>query len=245
MKYEIWDNIYLSLIKDIRNYFLDADKEIWDKRNKIKVVHFKEKDITIKSFKVPHFVNKIAYTFFRDSKAKRSYENSMKILEFVPQPIGYSEFKKFGFIHDSYFLCEEYKYDFTIREVLTQKEFTDKKYILEQFALFSHALHEKGVEHLDYSPGNILIKKISFKSYEFKIVDVNRMTFKISTINERLENFAKLWAKDKDLIFIATAYAKLIGMNTEEAIVIALRASQKHKDRKNFKKRIKGKKVVD
>jgi len=245
MTYEVRDIHYSDLIKNIRSYFSEAKNSIWDKRNKIKVISFDKEDITIKSFKIPHFMNKIAYTFLRDSKAKRSYDNSVKILEFVPKPIGYVEYEKFGLFYDSYFVSGKYAYDFTIREVLIQSDFEDRENIFKQFTVFTHALHTKGVLHLDYSPGNILIKKISDDMYEFKIIDVNRMDFKVLTLKERLENFSKLWAKDEDLKCIIIAYAQFIDMDEESAVSIARNASQQHKDKKNFKKRLKGKKVVD
>ncbi|RUM72773.1 MAG: hypothetical protein DSZ08_00280 [Sulfurovum sp.] len=237
MKYKVTHDTYITLLKNIRQYFASADQNIWDKRNKIKILSFVEKNIAIKSFKIPHFINKIAYTFLRDSKAKRSYFNSLKIVEFVPKPIGYAEFKKFGLLYDSYFLCEEYAYDFTIREVLKQKNFKHRKAIFEQFAAFTYALHEKDIEHLDYSPGNILIKEIAPKAYEFKIIDVNRMRFKTYTSKERLENFSKLWADDNDLEYIVNIYTQWIDIPQKEAVKIALEASQKHKDKKLFKKK--------
>ncbi|MEN8194535.1 MAG: lipopolysaccharide kinase InaA family protein [Bacteroidota bacterium] len=244
MKYKVQDTHYNDLLKNIRAYFSESNNSIWDKRNKIKTIFFDEQEMTIKSFKIPHFMNKIAYTFLRDSKAKRSYSNSMEILEFVPKPIGYTEYENFGLLHDSYFVCERYAYDFTIREVLLQNNFEGREKIFKQFAAFTHALHMKGVKHLDYSPGNILIKKLD-DNYEFKIIDVNRMQFKTLTAIERLENFSKLWAQDNDLSLIIDTYAKLIEMDVKEAFNIALKASQKHKDKKNLKKRLKGKKVVD
>ena len=245
MKYEVRDALYNDLIKNIRGYFSEAKNSIWDKRNKIKIISFEKEDVTMKSFKIPHFINKIAYTFLRDSKPKRSYDNSMKILEFVPKPIGYAEYKKFGLLYDSYFLCEKYAYDFTIREPLIQHDFVDRENIFKQFAVFTHALHMQGVKHLDYSPGNILIKKMSDDTYEFKIIDVNRMAFKVLTHEEQMQNFSKLWARDEDLICMIRAYVKCIDMDERKAISIALSASQKHKDKKNIKKRLKGIKVVD
>jgi len=238
MKYKVSDKQYEVLVKGIRRYFSEATNSIWDKRNKIKIISFSSEEITIKSFKIPHFINKIAYTFLRDSKAQRSYENSLRIKAFVPKSIGYAEFKKFGLIHDSYFLCEKYAYDFTIRELLTQKDFKDKENIFDQFAAFTYALHQEGVEHLDYSPGNILIKKMSEGHYEFKIIDVNRMRFKRLTQEECLGNFSKLWAKAEDLEIIIKAYAKHAKIDTKKALQIAAEASQKHKDKKNFKKKM-------
>jgi len=245
MKYKIIQYKYSDLIQDIRSYFNEAKRSIWDRRNKIKIVHYDDTEIAIKSFKIPHLINKIAYTFLRSSKAERSYENSLRIIDFVPTPIGYVEFKKFALIYDSYFLSEHYQYDFTIREILTQNSFPDKENIFKQFALFTYALHEANVEHLDYSPGNILIKKISQEQYEFKVIDINRMKFSTLSKEERLENFSKLWANENDLRMIIEAYAKISDMDKDEAIEIALLASKKHKENINLKKKLKGKKVVN
>ena len=138
-------------------------------------------------------------------------------------------------IHDSYYLSKKYEYDFTIREPLLDSNFQDKEKIFHDFALFTYELHNYNIEHLDYSPGNILIKKIDGR-YEFKIIDVNRMQFRDLSVTRRLENFSKLWAQDKDLYMIIESYARLIEMDVNEAFKIAVKASQKHKDKKNLKK---------
>lgn len=244
MKCEISINKYRELFEELRGYFFKATQILFDGRNSLKIISYDGEDIVVKSFKVPHFINKVMYTFFRDSKAKKSYEHSLKIDHFTPDPIGYVEYFKLGLLHDSYYLCKKYDYDFTIREPLLDKNFEDKERIFQDFAFFTYELHNYNIEHLDYSPGNILIKKLEDR-YEFKIIDVNRMQFKNLTDTERLENFSKLWAQDKDLFIIIESYAKLIEMDVDEAFIIAVKASQKHKDKKNLKKRLKGKKVVD
>ena len=235
---------YLDFFKGIREFFKNSTNSIHKARNEIKVVPYKDEEFVIKSFKIPHLINKIVYTFFKDSKAKKSYENSVKIIDFVPKPIGYLEFKKNGLIHDSYFVSENFKYDLTIREPLLDADYEDKENIFKEFAEFTYRLHEQGIFHLDYSPGNILIKKEN-GSYIFKIVDINRMQFKKLTLDQRLLNFSKLWAKDDDLKVIVKEYAKIIGEDGNKCIETALKYSQKHKDKKNFKKRLKGQKVVD
>jgi serine/threonine protein kinase len=244
MKYEVVDKKYTPLILQINKHFVASTNHLHDARNQLRVLSYPEEQLVAKSFKTPHIINKIAYTFFRDSKAKKSYDNSMKIIEFVPRPIGYIEFKKYGLLSESYFISEYFEYDFTIREPLLQDTFIDRKNIFKAFAKFTYNLHRAGIKHLDYSPGNILIQKID-STYKFKVVDVNRMKFKMLTQNECLENFAKLWAKDEDLALIIQAYAPLIGVEENRAFEIARKASQKHKNRTNFKKRLKGKKVVD
>lgn len=244
MKCEISAAKYRVLVEDATTYFSQATQTIYDGRNSLKITRYNNENLVIKSFKIPHIINRIAYTFFRDSKAKKSYTHAIKIDDFTPKPIGYVEYFRLGLLAESYYICEKYEYDFTIREPLTQKNFKDKEAIFDAFATFSFSLHSYNIEHLDYSPGNILIKK-SNDGYDFKIIDINRMRFKRLTVEERLENFAKLWAKNEDLALIIESYAKLVDMDFKMAFDIALKASQRHKDKKNFKKRLKGKKVVD
>jgi serine/threonine protein kinase len=246
MNYEAPNERQKDLIVNIRDYFNQQEsKTIFNQRNTIKIVPFESKKYVVKSFKIPHLINQIAYGLFRDGKAKKSYFNSIKIIDFVPAPIGYIEFKKASLLKDSYFLSEPFEYDFTIREPLTTADYNNKELIYKSLAKFTHRLHQKGVLHLDYSPGNILIKEHKF-GYEFKVIDVNRMEFKKElTKEERLENFAKLWASDEDLTMIIKEYAKLAKLDENEALTIAIKASQKHKNRINLKKRLKGKKVVD
>jgi serine/threonine protein kinase len=244
MYFQSIDNNYIPLLKNIQSYFYNSHDSIHKARNEIKIIDFEGERLVVKSFKIPNAINKIVYTIFKDSKAKKSYENSVKIIDFVPKPIGYIEFKKFGLIDESYFVSEKFDYDFTIREPLLQADFKDKEEVFKAFSRFTYNLHEKDIFHLDYSPGNILIKEEN-GTYVFKIVDINRMEFKPLNLDDRLKNFAKLWAKDEDLKTIVKEYARLSSENEQKCIDIALQYSQEHKDRKNAKKRLRGEAVVD
>lgn len=244
MKFEAIQNEYSELLKNIQSYFKESKNSIHKARNEIKIIDFEGKNLVIKSFKVPNLINRVVYTLFRDSKAKKSYDNSIKIAKFVPKPIGYIEFKSFSLLHESYFVSENFEYDFTIREPLTESGFLDKENIFKEFALFTYKLHVEGIFHLDYSPGNILIKKEA-GGYTFKIVDINRMKFKTLSLDERLENFSKLWARDEDLKIIIKEYCLIMKCDEESSTRIALKYSQAHKDRKNIKKRLRGEEVVD
>ena len=65
------------------------------------------------------------------------------------------------------------------------------------------------------------------------------------SLSSKSKNLSKLWAKDEDLEFIAKEYAKIYEKNNEEFISKTISFSKKHKAVKNFKKRLKGIKVVD
>ncbi|RBQ31271.1 hypothetical protein CRU92_07335 [Arcobacter sp. FW59] len=235
---------YKEFLLNIKNYFQENKNTIHKARNEIKVINYENSELVVKSFKIPNFINRVVYTFFKSSKAKKSYEYALKIAGFTPKPVGFIEFYKKFLLKDSYFVSEKFDYDFTIREPLLDKDFSQKDDILKAFAKFTYSLHEAQIFHLDFSPGNILIKKVD-DNFIFKIVDINRMKFLDLDIDLRMKNFAKLWAKDEDLVIIIKEYAKISSQNENELIEKALNFSHKHKAKINFKKRLRGQKDVD
>jgi hypothetical protein len=83
-------------------------------RNKIKLFELEGKTINIKSFKIPHLINKIAYKYFRKSKARRSFEYATTLLEKgigTPQPIAYFENYDIIGLKDSYYVSEHLNCD--------------------------------------------------------------------------------------------------------------------------------------
>ena len=247
MKYKL-NPIYIHDFKDfllnIQTYFYQNNNSIHKARNELKIISHANVETVVKSFKIPNFLRRIFYTFFRDSKAKKSYDNSIAIKEFTPEPIGYIEFHTNGLLSESYFVAKKFTYDFTIKEPITNKKLPDRKTIFQTFAKFTYDLHENNIYHNDYSPGNILIKKED-SGYIFKIVDINRMKFESLCLDKRLKNFAKLWLVDEDLKIIVKEYAKLMNEDEQKCIKIALKHSHALKRKINMKKRLKGIEVVD
>jgi len=247
MKYRLnpsFENEFKDFLLNIKDYFQKSAHSIHKARNELKIISFDNIEVVVKSFKVPNIVRRIYYTYFRDSKAKKSYDNSVKVGNFTPTPIGYIEFYTQGLLADSYFVAKKFDYDFTIKEPIVNKELVDRENIFREFAKFTYQLHEKNIYHNDYSPGNILIKREEV-GYTFKIVDINRMQFKKLSLEERLKNFAKLWLKDENLTSIIEEYAKLIHEDKQKCVNIALKYSHALKRKINMKKRLKGIEVVD
>ncbi len=206
-----------SLIDNIEDHFQRSSEVLYDQRNQIRVVSFEGEDYVVKSFKVPNIINQLAYRYLRPSKAKRSYEYSLKLgKSYCPEAISYIEHYKGVLLSKSYYISKRYCYDFTIRPVLLDKDFNPdkRKQVLKELAYFTYTLHENNILHNDYSYGNILIKKreAAHKSqeYEFNIVDVNRMQFKKLTLDERLNNFARLSADDDAMEIMMSNYAQHI-----------------------------------
>jgi hypothetical protein len=216
-------------------------------RNIIKLFELEGKTINIKSFKVPHLINKFVYKNFRNSKARRSYEYATLLLEKgigTPQPIAFLEkFNAIG-LQDSYYVSEHLVSELTFRELVEIPDYPDHENILRQFTRFSFDLHEKGIEFMDHSPGNTLIKKVSENQYEFFLVDLNRMNFHESMDFEmRMKNLSRLTPKKEMITIMSDEYAKhyskssseIFGKMWEATSQFQAAFAKKHKMKKKLK----------
>ncbi|HBK82936.1 MAG TPA: Kdo domain containing protein [Flavobacterium sp.] len=212
------------------------------KRNIIKTVSFDAIILNIKSFKKPNIINKIVYRFFRKSKAQRSFEYAQILLDNqikTPQPIAYFEnFDLLG-LSDSYYVCQHLNADLTYRE-LVETDYPDAENILRQFVHFTFSMHEKGIEFLDHSPGNTLIIDNKNGTYDFYLVDLNRMKFHSSmNFETRMKNLSKITPKKEMIALMSNEYAKLYNESEEKIFKTMWRLTQNFQSRFYRKKRIK------
>ncbi|MFT5749548.1 MAG: hypothetical protein ACI93S_000809 [Ancylomarina sp.] len=243
---------YSKLKPFLENLHKNFDKEgksIYKGRNEIRVFEYEGLKLNVKSFKIPHLINKIAYAYLRGSKARHSFEYAMKIRACgaeTPEPIASIEVLKTGLFNCSYYISLHQDYDFTIRDLIGF-DFPDKENILKQFAVFTYEkLHKNDIHHLDYSRGNILITRLENQKYDFSIVDINRMCFEKIDYLKGLKNFAQIWANEEELTIVGKEYARINQKNEEEAANLLIQFDKEHKEnierKKRFKKRLKSSK---
>lgn len=233
-----------EFLLNIKEFFEENSNTIHKARNELKVIEYKGVKTVVKGFKVPNIINQIAYAYFRDSKAKKSYKNAIKLKNLglnTPEPIGYIEFYKNFLFKESFFIAKKYEYDFTIREPLRNKQLKNREDIIKKFVEFTYNLHKNSVYHKDFSAGNTLVS-INDNNYEFSVVDINRMEFKTVDLETGLDNFAKLWLDEDDIILIATTYSNLVNADKNEAIKLLKNSDRKLKEFVEFKRKIRGKK---
>ena len=197
-------------------------------RNLIKMITVDGLDINVKRYTIPPLINRIAYAFFRPSKGKRAFVHPEKLLEKgfeTPSPIAYIEETKMGLIGHSYFMSIQspYRYNFCQFGNADIKSCED---VVTAFAEFTARLHEAGILHLDYSPGNILYDKIG-EEYHFSLVDINRMHFGEVDIKKGCANFARLWGQTPFFILLGKEYARSRGMDEEECVRLVLHYRKK------------------
>lgn len=183
-----------SQLLEAATHFNDIGEVLQDSRNTVKVIEIDGERFNYKRFKVPGFINKLVYRFFRKSKAQRSFEYAQRLLENgigTPQPVAY--FLELGPISlgSSFYISKQYDADFTFRDLIQDDHIPDKEAILRAYTRFLYKMHESGIYFMDNSLGNTLIK-VKDDGYEFVLVDLNRMKFYQIPWQDRMLNFARL-----------------------------------------------------
>lgn len=212
-------------------------------RNIIKSNFLDDEKVTIKFFAPPGLIKSIIYSFFKDSKAKRSFDYANYLIKNdvqTPKPIAFIEEKNsFGLLKNSYYLCSHIDYDFTIRELIHNPIFPERIIILQQFTAFTFKMHEAKINFLDHSPGNTLIVKKYNSSYDFYLIDLNRMKFENMSIETRMDNFKKMWLSKTMISIISNSYAKLSGYSERLIFQILSERTRKFKLKTARKKYLK------
>lgn len=229
----------------IENFNNSGETFVNGKRNTIRLFQVNDETISIKSFRTPNLINKIAYKYFRKSKAQRSFEYASKLIDLhigTPKPVAFCE--KFDIIglKDSYYACEHLQNVFEFRAVERNEDYPDAENILRQFTRFTFDMHQKGIEFLDHSPGNTLIKKEENGMYSFYLVDLNRMNFHESIdFQTRMKNFSRLTSKEEIIKILSNEYAILLGENNVNVFNSMWKFTQEFRHKFNRKKQLKKK----
>lgn len=238
-------NLDYELKNIIDNFETMGQDFVVGKRNKIKTFEYKERIINIKSFKIPIFINGLIYKFFRDSKAKRSYKNALILLENnikTPKPIGYYEEFKGLFLKKSYYISEHFEPDLIFRDVFGNEDKYELEKILIGLANFTFQLHEKGIDFIDHSSGNTLIKKDENGIFQYYLVDLNRMNFhQKMSLKQRIFNMRKLAPSEYFLRIISKEYARLYNISEDIFFKLLIKENEKFQHKFYRKKEIKKK----
>jgi hypothetical protein len=199
--------------------------------------------LVIKLYRRIYLPNKIRYTFFGASKAKRAYDYANILLERgfnTPTPIAYIEVLRYGLYSKSYFISEYT--DLPSVESVKRDLLLSSPELIEELASLTYQLHKKRIYHVDFNIGNILFKR-NEEGFEFSLIDNNRMDFGRVSFKKGIKNTTKLGLPSEQLTALVKAYARLWAKQEDEAIVIFRRTiafqTSIHKVEQFFKKLIR------
>jgi len=240
-----YKNQETDILKLISTFFGEGDLVVKGSLNTIKTNLLGDEKVSIKFFKKPGFLKSIIYSFFRSTKARRSFDYANYLLgNNIPTPFPIAcieERNGFGLLGNSFYICHQIDYDFTIRELIHDPLFPERNTIIEQFTEFTFKMHEARVNFLDHSPGNTLIVKKGNGEYDFYLVDLNRMQFQDMTIEQRMDNFKKMWLSKQMIKTVAKKYASLSKQSEEKLHAMLLEKSTQFKRKITRKKYLKRK----
>lgn len=205
--------------------------------------------LVVKRYKHPNPVQRIVYSFFRDTKAARAFRNATELYRrgiATPLEIAYVEQQKGGLFEYGYYISS---YDGAppISVRLTETAEFDR-IMAANFAAFAAELHEKGILHHDLNSTNVLYHPEN-GHYRFSVIDINRMNFKAEgscpSPAECLENLTRFTGKMDLFEYVARCYAESrkwpVETTVKKALAVKIRHDRKWGRRKAFLRKFSGK----
>ncbi len=202
-----------DFLESLPEYFSHNGMVIHHARNQIRVMDINGQKVNVKKYCIPPIVNRVLYSIgLRRPKAKSTYVNAQEIINrgfSTPKPYAYILERKKGLLYHSYFISEQVE---GVKPI--GHHCTDKK-LIAALAEYTAQLHEKGLMHKDFTPGNILYKEENGK-YHFVLVDINRFYCKKKPIGLGgvCKNLMQPLNNDELIKFFVFEYAKHRHINT-------------------------------
>jgi serine/threonine protein kinase len=231
-------------IENVPSFFEQDGTIVYKARNLLKVFTLDNGiQVNVKRYKKPRLLNRLVYSFFRKTKASRAYYNTIEIIKkgfHAAEPVAYIEIHENGLFSDGYFISLQYHHVKEIRAYYAGP-LSGNERLIDAFTRYSAAIHDAGIHHLDYSPGNILIRDNQHGAYTFILVDVNRMKFRPVSFDTGCRNFARLFADDRiyERIGLIYSQSRLNTLGTEEVIRLIINYKNRFLRKKAREKQLK------
>lgn len=221
------------------NGLQDDAKVIYRGRNIVAEVD----GLCVKAFAVPGAIKSLIYGSMRRPKARRAYENALRLREldiYTPCPAGYVLNTSGSLLRESYYVCDMLRDYSELRGIEKRPDFDALAAALARFML---DLHRKGVFFKDFTQGNVLFKEEG-DNYRFALVDINRMEFGVTDHRKLYTNFGSTLDTEAGQRTLARHYAAAAGNTAlaDELMEIYRRRQAKLWSKRRIKERLKGKK---
>lgn len=212
-------------------------------RNEIR--YFKELGggLVVKKFVSVTFFNRLMYSFFRKSKARRSYENATKLIErgfMTPLPVAYIEIKRWLLLKEQYYVCNYSSWS-SLFDIFSHEPCENTNYIVDACISFIASLHKNGILHFDLNPSNILYHVDDDGTISFELIDLNRMLFmkKQPPLSLLLKNLTRMTENDKMYSYIVYRYIYNMELKPYSTIIRCMFNKIRRNRRCRFKKEMR------
>ncbi len=216
-----------NYIASLPTFFEDEGTYIYGgRRNLIKC--FTAPDgtvVNVKRFCQPRLFNRLVYSYgIRQPKGQRAFDYPARLLDKgieTPEAVAYIEERNvLGLLGQCYFVSIQCSYAHRLYEM---QQATPSVYepLAEALAVYTANMHNQGVLHLDFSPGNVLWDIVD-GHYRFSVVDINRMHFGMVSMEKGCKSFARLWGPKRFMQLLVRRYAMLRDFNPDQAETILM-----------------------
>lgn len=226
---------YADFLYTIPALFIKGQGEvIYCKRNEIRRFTHQDQVFIVKRYKKANIIQRLVYTFFRPTKAKRAYFFAQEFRQRgidTPREVAYMETGSWGLFSVGYFVSLEVKgteSHLLLREV---KEFSHE--LAHAVAAQVFLMHSKGILHGDLNLSNFLCIELA-DGYHFTMIDINRSHFRnrIPKESECLANLVRITHRRDLYEYLIRQYAELRGWNVDQTVRKALRLLDHFENRK-------------
>lgn len=212
---------------------------IYQKRNIVKRFHTPQGEWIVKRYKDPNLIQRLAYTFWRSSKAARAYHYAGRLQSMgidTPEGVAYIEIKKGLLFKEGYFVSLPCPYP-SVKSALVERPVADAPRLIEALVAFIADMHRKGFLHGDLNLSNLLYHSSPEGRYCFTVIDTNRSHFHPSpSRKECLENLKRLTHDRLLLQQLVRAYAVVRGWETETCVRQVIESVERFEKRNALKK---------
>lgn len=196
-----------------------------------------------KRYKRVNAVQRVAYTFFRPTKAQRAYSYAAELRRRgigTPHEVAYMEESEGGLFTTGYFVSAVCPDPPAFGPLVADDDFD--RDMASDMASFIVFMHSRGVLHGDMNFGNFLYRRGDDGHYAFTVIDTNRSRFCDGWPDRHLciANMRTMTHRRDVYSFIVKRYAALRGWDADETLAEALacldKLELKHRRKDLFKK---------
>lgn len=195
-------------IEDLPCRFERGGEIVYRGRNVVKRFVVGGQTVIVKKYKIPNIVQRIAYTFWRKSKAMRAYLYAGKLIGMgIKTPVGIACLEQYsgGLFNTGFFVSEECTYDSVSSVMADSRTEADMSVRLGRFIA---DMHRKGFLHGDLNLSNILYRRLPDGGVDFVVIDTNRSLFVDNPSRKQCLDNMKRVTHHRDLLeHIVRAYA--------------------------------------